>query len=302
MRAAGAVAATDAARVGGGAATSTSALTAGGTSPASAGTDGGGGGTWSPHPPAQPPVSSSSQSPSPKDDSGDDGTSGSVFVEGAFGKLSMGDVDGAAKAAVGHVSGVGLTGLDDLNESTYLANVGPETPGALYENSFGDFTFYASADRPNVSDDEAYALGMSYGFGNYTVAAGYETTDGFGAVAESSVLETDGTITTTAAVAGTDVDHWVLGATAAFGDATVKATYGSANGVVDDDQWALSVDYVFGMTTVTAFYKDAFGDDTDAYGIGAAYDLGGGASLKGGIVDGDALDDPRYDFGLSMTF
>ena len=48
------------------------------------------------------------------------GTAGSVFISGAFGKLSMGDVDDAANAAVGQVSGVGLTGLGDLNEMTYI--------------------------------------------------------------------------------------------------------------------------------------------------------------------------------------
>ena len=49
------------------------------------------------------------------------GTAGSVFVSGAFGKLSMGDVDGAANAAVGHVDGVGLTGLGDLPTVAYSA-------------------------------------------------------------------------------------------------------------------------------------------------------------------------------------
>ncbi len=34
----------------------------------------------------------------------------SVFISGAFGKLTMGDVDGAAQSATGHVSAAGLTG------------------------------------------------------------------------------------------------------------------------------------------------------------------------------------------------
>ena len=51
-----------------------------------------------------------------------------VFVSGVFGKLSMGDVDGAATAAVGHVDGVGLTGLGDLNESMFIGNGGAESP------------------------------------------------------------------------------------------------------------------------------------------------------------------------------
>jgi outer membrane protein OmpU len=55
------------------------------------------------------------------------GTAGSVFLSGAFGKISMGDVDGAAVAAVGHVDGVGLTGLGDRNESSFIANGGLPT-------------------------------------------------------------------------------------------------------------------------------------------------------------------------------
>ncbi|HOZ32351.1 MAG TPA: porin [Tabrizicola sp.] len=89
------------------------------------------------------------------------GTAGSVFVSGAFGKLSMGDVDGAANAAVGHVDGVGLTGLGDLNESTFLANGGNdldadgditgsnevEDPSALYTYSAGDLNLYISSTK-----------------------------------------------------------------------------------------------------------------------------------------------------------
>ena len=37
----------------------------------------------------------------------------------------MGDVDSAANAAVGQVSGVGLTGLGDLNEVNYDLNDAP---------------------------------------------------------------------------------------------------------------------------------------------------------------------------------
>lgn len=238
------------------------------------------------------------------DNAGDgaSGAAGSVFAEGAFGKISMGDVDGAANAAVGHVSGVGYTGLSDVNEIFYVANVGPDLPGVLYEYSTGDLSFYASADRPNVGTDaDAYAVGVSYGFGNYTVALGYEDTEA--ATIEFADVEyaTDAEVT-----------HLVAGATAAFGDATVKFVYGDgeANDSIDITQYAVSLDYVFGATTATGFYRmSELGDvEITAWGIGAAYDLGGGASLVGGWAnieadDGvDTIDGDAFDFGLKMSF
>jgi outer membrane protein OmpU len=203
------------------------------------------------------------------------GTAGSVFVSGAFGKLSMGDVDGAAKALVGHVSGVGLTGLGDLNEITYIANAGTD-PAALYEYSFGAFTFAVSADQTGGPD--AFAVGGKYAPGNFSVALGYEDN-------------------------GAGTDHIVVGGDVTFGAATLKARYGEASGVINGDQYAVSMDYAFGMTTITAFYTDDSNvGGAEAYGIGAAYDLGGGASLKGGYVSNETANTDAFDFGVAMTF
>jgi outer membrane protein OmpU len=231
------------------------------------------------------------------------GQAGSVFIEGAFGKLSMGDVDGAAKAAVGNVSGVGLTGLSDLNESIYISSLGGSLPGALYEYSGGDWSvFVSSSDSGTILETSAsniaWALGGSYSFGNFSVALGYEDND-----------------------AGTS--HIIGGVTGSFGGFTGKFIYGMASsngdaGEFDGDQWAVSGDYTFGATTLTAYYADATGvdafgfDENDvlvsseagviAYGIGAAYDLGGGASLVGGWARNDSSGDDAYDFGVSFTF
>ena len=226
---------------------------------------------------------------------GASGTAGNVFVSGALGKLSMGDVDGAAQAAVGQVSGVGYTGLGDLNEIGYIANA--VDPTALYEYSLGAASFYASLDQ--IGDDEtgaaiAVAVGLDdYGLAGVAFAIGYE------------YLEDTG-------------DHIVAGVDAGFGDFTLKARYGrfdGDDGVNDFDQWAVSADYTFGATTVTAFYKETDTDfDLDDtideledgnYGIGASYDLGGGAALKGGIVHAGGIDsdnDVRADFGITMSF
>ena len=40
----------------------------------------------------------------------------------------------------------------------------------------------------------------------------------------------------------------------------------------------------------------------DSFGIGAEYDLGGGAVLAGGIVDTDYLNDTVVDAGIKFKF
>ena len=205
------------------------------------------------------------------------GGAGSVFISGAFGKLSMGDVDDAANSAVGQVSGVGLTGLSDLNEVTYIG-IGND-PTALYEYSTGDLTIYASVTNPTIpATVVAYSVAAKYALGDYTVALGYESND-----------------------AGTD--HVIVGATATFGAATVKAIYGSATGTIKGDQYALSVDYKIDATTVTAFYADDSKlGGAEAYGLGASYDLGGGASVVGGYSHNQTSNQDAYDLGVSMSF
>ena len=213
------------------------------------------------------------------------GKKGSVFISGAFGKLSMGDVDDAANTAVGQVSGVGLTGLGDLNEATYIA--GGIKPSALYEYSTGDLTIYASVGSPVIAavSTTPYSVAAKYALGDYTVALGYEDND-----------------------VGTT--HIIGGVSATFGAATLKAIYGSADGVIKGDQYAVSVDYKADALTVTAFYSNkdlvtlpaTSSIIQEAYGIGASYDLGGGASVVGGYSQNLTTDQGSYDLGVSMSF
>ena len=202
---------------------------------------------------------------------GNAGTAGSVFIEGAFGKLSMGDVSGAPEAAVGDVSGVGLTGIGDFNEFTYLSN--SDRPAMRWDYVTGDLGFHVSADNPGPAGDQAYGVAVTYGMGDISFGLGYEDD-------------------------GVD-DHTIVGVSAGFGDATVKAVYGDSS-AGDGDQMGVSLDYVAGAATITAFYTENFAAE-DHYGLGVAYDLGG-ASLVGGIVDGDSLTDMSYDFGISFSF
>lgn len=258
------------------------------------------------------------------------GTAGSVFVSGDFGKLSMGDVDSAAKAAVGNISGVGLTGLNDTHELTYLS--GSDTDGdgdsdflaplpqALYEYSTGAFSFYLSAGSPDgasestttpdftagtydvtvLQSENVYGIGASYSGDGWKVGAGWESAD---LTLSTSTGNAIGALPGAPTVVSGTVDAWYIGGEASFGDATVKANYGDGDLV---QQWGISLDYVFGATTLTAFYHDeegqgaATGLDTEAYGLGASYDLGGGASLVAGWRSQN--DDDKADFGIKFNF
>ncbi|MXQ09444.1 porin [Alphaproteobacteria bacterium GH1-50] len=219
---------------------------------------------------------------------GEGGTAGSVFIEGAFGKLSMGDVDSAAEAAVGDVSGVGYQ-LAGRQESIYIG--GPAT-AALYEYSAGDLSVYLGAGQQETGNDSV-SVGLAYSFGNFGVSAGYETNDSVGAAPDTA----------------TNVDHIILGATAAFGDATLKVIHGMADfDGGDADQTAVSLDYVMGATTITAMYYDEseFGalGSGEGFGLGVAYDLGGGATLKAGYIsdETDGATEDGFDLGINMSF
>lgn len=226
------------------------------------------------------------------------GTAGSVYVSSSIGKLSVGDVDGAAAAAVGQVSAIGLTDLNSFNEIGYA--LGTEDPSVLYEYGFGSGTVYASWN--NAGD---YGVAGKYAFGNYTLAAGFERIDA-GTDVTGSIYDTRWGF---GPVFFNGVTQYSLGATAELGDATVKgvwARYDEDNNSGTMDQYALSVDYKFGAATVTAVYN-AFsgggiyaGDSDDAYGLGVAYDLGGGAVVKAGVASlgGTVV----ADMGLALSF
>ena len=257
------------------------------------------------------------------------GTAGSVFATFGPVTVSMGDVDGAANAAVGHVDGVGLTGLGDHNEFIYVATGGlggqiatevglagltlTGDPSVLVTYSAGGVSLYASATQPSYTFDAdelegtAYSVGAKYTIGAYTASLGCESLELVDLVLGGSA----------------DIDHIVLGGDAVFGQMTVKARYGNGDiafdgaNVADIEQIGLSAIYAMDAVSLTAFVsqksvEDAAGSNlfsADAMGIGASYGLGGGASVVGGISKLEtqvgnlaAQDDTAFDLGLSFAF
>lgn len=261
-----------------------------------------------------------------------EGTSGHIFASGAFGKLSMGDVDGAAKAAVGNVSAVGYTLLNETNKNLFI-NAGTDVdgdgtddtaypvPSALYEYSTGALTIYAGIGQiggtsytatgltvgtltsvtGTASFGQSYSLGVKYVVSGFTLRAGYEATQ------DVSITGTSGT--TTASVDAGTISGLHLGADWTNGALTLKGRAGLldlGDQLGDAHQWAVSADYAFGATTVTGYYRwinaDWAADTAWAYGIGAAYDLGGGAAIKGGIEKTSGGKKTIADLGMTFSF
>lgn len=227
-----------------------------------------------------------------------------VFISGSFGKLTMGDVSGAADALVGQTSGVGYGPNDALQE---IAFIGTAKTAAYYEYSSGAFTFGLGAGQIDA-DYDLFGLGVVPEANTYNVGVKYST-DAYSVALAWETIE----------AGGDSLDMLSLGGSATFGAATVKARVSDLNESGFDTAYSLSVDYAMGATTLTAFYTDygnssfalnsehvgLLGEDTSHVGIGASYDLGGGATVAGGIVmqNNDITDDQTFaDVGLKFTF
>jgi len=232
------------------------------------------------------------------------GTDGTVFVSGEFGTLTFGDVDGAAENIVGDVAGVGLDGVGDGNENAFLTSaaaggnrIGTNT-GALYEYSLDGFDLAVSVTNnngfganPNATpavppqQTEAVSIGAGYSFDMFAAGIGVERATGVG-----------GTL-----------NHAIAFVEAGIEGVTAKATYGriTSGTFPSDNQVGVSVEGSFDATTVTAYARRTFQDTTN-YGVGASYDLGGGAALAGGVARlegaGGAADQTLADLGLSFSF
>jgi outer membrane protein OmpU len=232
------------------------------------------------------------------DQSGVGGTSNgdsTVYISGAFGKLTMGDVSGAADALVGQTSGVGYGPNDGLQEINF---VGAVKTAVYYEYSTGSLTFGVGAGQTDTTND-TYSVGVKYATDGYSGALAWESSDAFGDMISAS-------------------------GSATFGAVTVKARVSDRDTAGKDTVYSVSMDYVAGPTTFTAFYTD-FGNnpapvddvpgdnnatppgstDTQHIGLGVAYDLGGGATLAGGVIaqQNDGVADATIaDVGLKFSF
>ncbi|MFP5478825.1 MAG: porin [Alphaproteobacteria bacterium] len=221
----------------------------------------------------------------------DDGTS--AFISGAFGKLSMGSVAEADEVATfSDIGGLSGLGVDNIAESFTGDSYGRETHDVNYTYSGGALTAAISAHIGAAGEGDGYAVGLKYDFGDAYVGIGYN---------DDNVSANAGTVTS-------------LYAGGTFGAVGVKAMvseYDPDAAGNNLNAYGLHVDYTVDALTLSAQYSTSelvnpiSGDDYEAFGIGAAYDLGGGASVVGGvaqITDYDRDDETVWEAGLSFEF
>jgi len=198
------------------------------------------------------------------------GTAGSVFIEGEFGRLSMGDVDGAADAL-----GYGLPDLGVLgNDLSDFATVTPDgvLPAALYTYSLDGFNVALGITQTTNSNQLGASIGASYEF------------DGFGAALAYEYQENGN-------------NHIIASGTASFEGVTATGFFGRSGG---NDQFGVGVETSFDEIGVQAGAMRTLGG-ADEYGLGVTYDLGGGATM-GASVNRVSGQGTTADAGISFSF
>lgn len=231
-----------------------------------------------------------------------------VFVSGAFGRLTMGDTDGALDWAMDDV-GMGSSLADDHTTHTgyngnsrmdgfddYVGQV------ARYEYSFGSFGFAASVElldetgAPGTNvNDPMVGLGaryvtdlggteLSFGLG-YQVASfvGFDDSELIGVSARAALANGF-----TAIVNYSEFTNFLIGAE------EVESHMGIGLGY---EVGALLLHANYGVYDMAAPVEDREG-----YAVVVNYDLGGGAVVQAGYGSSERLNDETFSVGLRLAF
>ena len=233
-------------------------------------------------------------------------TGGSQYISGAFGKISMGDLNGGDEQMVGNLSGVGHTGAGSHQEFGYQSsdhNIG-------YSVSMAGVSFAATtdlvrgADSTKTGSNTAYGIKWSGDMGGATLGVALGTSK-IGNKTENSmsVGVSMGGLSIMAVSHTNDNGPAVDAVDEASATATTAHVFAVAKvDNLDTDTTGLSISYAMDAMSVTAFTKTESTSgvaDKDYSGVGFTYNLGG-ATLKAGFVDKNDIS--IMDFGLNFSF
>jgi len=233
-------------------------------------------------------------------------TGGSQYISGAFGKISMGDLNGGDEQLVGNLSGVGSSGAGSHQEFGYQSsshNIG-------YSVSMAGVSFAATTDLVRGADATATgsnsAMGVKWAgdMGGATVGIALGTSK-IGTVTEDSMSASVSMGGLSIMAVSHSNDNGPVGTDVDEVEGTTTVTYalgstGAAN--LDTDTTGLSISYAMDAMSVTAYTRTESTSgvaDKDYSGVGFTYNMGG-ATLKAGFVD--ANDISIMDFGVNFSF
>lgn len=216
------------------------------------------------------------------DAASDSSAVGTVFLEYPdYGKLTMGDAEGAAQAAVTQFVSVGYDDTKKKQEFTFLTG-GDAGKGkdALYAYVKGPLGIYLSMGNPGAADGSGStangddrAVGASYTTEFWKVAAGFE----------------DNGVNSQTVLSGS----W------GNGQFEVKGAYGQRDD--DKSQYVVYGTYIIGTNTLTAFYRDDEIKATKVRGLGLTHDFGSGLVFSAGYSK-EVAKKANVSLGLTMAF
>lgn len=198
------------------------------------------------------------------------GTAGSVFISGDFGRITMGDIAGAAEGAVGNIAQIGYTEL--RTGATYLSNGAAARPAMRYDYTIGDVSLHLSSNQQTAGTD-IYALGARYSANGVVVGLGHEVNGA--------------------------ASHTIIGGSYTVSGIGLAANYGRTSAGLT--QTSASVSYTMDALTIAGIYTDNRITPSNTYGLGVSYNLGGGATLRAGWVN-RVRGTSTTDLGLNFAF
>lgn len=218
--------------------------------------------------------------------------------------LTIGTLDGASDPFGLPDIGFDGVGVDDVAEDLMGGALGVKSGANVNVSyTFGDYSFMAAHDG-----DDNWGIAFSGAVNGFSFGIAYEENNDitfdsftfFGNTIVTEYLDVQSTwlnlgyefdaFSVTAFYVNMDIDHTDVGF---FGNPDVVTSS-------TEEGYGLAASYTAGDLTVTGVWADSSTADDAAYGIDAAYDLGSGLVLKGGVAS--VNDATNADLGVIMSF
>ena len=216
------------------------------------------------------------------------GGSQAVYVSGAFGKITMGDTDGALDKVNAEVGSLSAIADDHTGHAGYNGGSGLDNNEVLrYDTSVGNFAVSASLQMDDTANggNDIVAYGVSTTVGTMAVSVAYQSSDADDVTAVSAKTDLSGLSVTvnysekSTASTATSYEHTAVGLGYSLGDVALSANFG--------------------------MYDYGNNKSADGVGFAANKSLGGGATVMVGYHTSNSAANVSTDsisVGLGLSF